>query len=358
MKHLTLCPCIRRSGVLLALGLAALRPTMAAAQVPVDSVPIWTRTVQVGPSLAARDAALSKLASLRPTSLPAETQRVLIEELNRVHQVMKTGGTVSDPDQNSEAFAEYYDTLVMVVSAFETREAALALLPAVAVSAGVSASVVMQLGDTVVSLLVQQLGSTTEDDDHIAVLQTLGYAWFWADSLRSPMSDRSRALLTAALTSATGSGSVPDMLGVDLALLVIGDPAFLPLAQQLHDVAATAGYFGQPVERGTRGSTIPGLAALAASRSTTSLATGLARIVTAVCGNDAAGRRNGACQSIANDVAAASTHLSSGRTTPARNGFESVGKKIDKAYADGAFSDAEHALLAGNVAMVLRRLAP
>lgn len=330
---------------------------MASAQATADSMPIWTRTIQVGPSLAARDAALSKLASLRPTSLPAETQRVLIAELNRVHQVMKTGGTVSEPGQNSEAVAEYYDTLVMVVSAFETREAALALLPAVAVSAGVSASVVMQLGDTVVSLLVQQLGSATEDDDHIAVLQTLGYAWFWADSLRSPMSDRSRALVTAALTNATGSGSVPDMLGVTLALETIRDPAFWPLAQQLHDVAVKVGYFGQGIERSTRVSRIPGLVALAASRSTASLATGLPRIVTAVCGNDAAGRRNGACQSIANDVAAASNHLSSGRTTPARNGFEGVGRKIDTAYADGAFSNAEHALLAGNVGMVLQRLA-
>lgn len=334
-----------------------LRPTIAAAQVSADSVPIWTRTVQVGPSFAARDAALSKIASLRPTSLPTETQRVLIAELNRVHQVIKTGG-VSDPGQDPEDCAATYDTLVMVVSALETREAALALLPAVAVSSGISASVVMQLGDTVVSLLVQQLSSTTEGDDHIAVLQTLGYAWFWADSMRSPMSDRSRALLTAALTNTTNSGSVPDMDGVDLALQVIPDPAFLPLAQQLHDVAVKVGYFGQGIERSTRFDRIPGLAALAAARSPASLAAGLSRIVTAVCGNDAADRRNGACQSIANDVAAAIGHLAKGQATPARNDFESVGKKIDLAYADGAFSDAEHALLAGNVAIVLKRLAP
>ena len=112
------------------------------------------------------------------------------------------------------------------------------------------------------------------------------------------------------------------------------------------------------VEGFTRSSDIPKRTALAASRSTPSLAAGLARIVTAVCGNDATGRRNGACQSIKNGVAAASNHLANGRTTPARNGFESVGKKIDDAFKAGAFSDAEHALLAGNVAMVLQRLTP
>lgn len=331
---------------------------MAAAQATADSVPIWTRAVQVGPSLADRDEALQRLASRRRTSLPAETQRVLIAELNRVHQVMKTGGRVSDPDSDPEDFAEYYDTLVMMVSAFETREAALALLPAIAVSSSVSSSVVKQLGDTVVSLLVQQLGSTREDDEHIAVLQTLGLAWFWADSTGGPLSDRSRVQIAAALSRGTVSGSVPEMMGVELALEAMRDPAFLPLAQKLHDIAAHAGLLAQGVEADTRFDRIPQLTALAASRSTASLAAGLSRIVTAVCGNDAAGRRHGACQSIANDVAAASNHLANGRTTPARNGFESVGKKIDQAYADGAFSPAEHALLVGNVAMVLQRMAP
>lgn len=338
-------------------GFAALSSTPAAAQIVADSIPIWTRMVQVGPSFATREAGLSRLASLRPTSLPTETQRVLIAELNRVHQATTTGGAVDAPSDDPEAFAEYYDTLVGVISAFETREAALALLPAVAVSSAVSAYVVSQLGDTVVSLLVRQLATAKEPDDHVALLQTLGYAWFWADSMRSPMSDRSRALLTATLIQATESGAHGDMLGVDLALMVVGDPAFLPLAQRLHEVAARRGHLGQSTEWNTRRRVIPALEALATSRSTTSLVTGLSRIMTAICGNDAAGRRHGTCQSIANDVVAASRHLTEGRTTPARNGFESVGKKIDTAYADGAFSKAEHALLAGNVTLVLERLA-
>ena len=112
------------------------------------------------------------------------------------------------------------------------------------------------------------------------------------------------------------------------------------------------------VEGFTRSSDIPKRTALAASRSTPSLAAGLARIATAVCGNDATGRRQGACPSITNDIATGLGHLAKGQTTPARNVFESVGKKIDDAFKAGAFSDAEYALLAGNVAMVLQRLAP
>ena len=103
MKHPTLCLSIRLTGILLALGLSTLQPTTAAAQATADSVPIWTHAVQVGPSLADRDEALQRLASRGPTPLPAETQRVLIAELNRVHQVMKTGGRVSDPESRANA---------------------------------------------------------------------------------------------------------------------------------------------------------------------------------------------------------------------------------------------------------------
>ena len=91
LTYFTLSLCIRRCGFLLALGLSVLCPTNAAAQATADSVPIWTRAVQVGPSLAARAGALQRLASRGIRLLPAETRRVLIAELNRVHQEMKSG---------------------------------------------------------------------------------------------------------------------------------------------------------------------------------------------------------------------------------------------------------------------------
>ncbi len=338
------------------IAVTAIAPTVAIAQGTADSVAFWTRTMQLGPTLAARDEALAYLKNIAPRALPAETQRVLIAELNRVHQALKAGTPVGAPGEVPEAFDEYYETLVLVVASLDTKESALALLSAVAVSSGVARQGA-QLGDTAVTLLIQQLHSATEADEHIAVFQSLGLAWFWADSTGRPLSDRSRTLITAALTDATLTGVHGDMLGVDLALEAMHDPAFLPLAERLHDFAATRGVLGRSTEVSTRTDRIPALTALAASRSTTSLAAGLARITSAVCGTDAAGRRHGACQSIANDLAAASRHLAEGRTTPARNGFESVGKKLDAAHAAGAFSDAEHALLAGNVALVLQRLA-
>ena len=345
------------SDLLVAIAVAVVAPTTVSAQATADSVAYWTRIMQVGPSLAARDEALAYLSNIPPRQLPAETQRVLIAELDRVHRALKAGTDVGAPGEIPEAFDEYYETLVLVVGTFGTKEAALALLSAVAVSSGVSRQVA-QLGDTAVALLIQQLYSATEADEHMGVFQSLGLAWFWADSTGRPLSDRSRAQITAALTTGALSGAHGDMLGVDIALEAMRDPAFLPLAQRLHDFAATQGVLGHSTEVNTRLDRIPELAARVASRSTASLAAGLARIGTAVCGNDAAGRRQGACQSITNDIATASGHLAKGQTTPARNGFESVGRKIDDAFKAGAFSDAEHALLAGNVAMVLQRLAP
>lgn len=358
MRRFVSCRHTWRPGLIVALVLASLLPTTTAtAQAAAGSVAAWTRTVQVGPTLAARDSALAKLASLPVATLPTETRRVLVAELNRVHLALKAGTAIGAVGEDEAPFSDYYTTLVLVVAGIETPEAALALVPAVAVSGGVARQVA-QRGDTAVALLVQQLQSATQPDEHAALLESLGLAWFWADSTGSPLSDRSRAQIVAALSAASLSAAYADMVGMEVALRTIRDPGFLPLAQQVRAFALTQGVRGRGTVVSMEDDVIPPLTALAASRSTASLANGLARMITAVCGNDPAGRRNGACQSLTNGVAAASKHLANGRTTPARNGFESIGKKIDQAYADGAFSAAEHALLAGNVAMLLQRLAP
>jgi hypothetical protein len=344
---------VRRAATALMFGMALLAPARAGAQTVADSIARWTASIRVG-TLAARDTALTGLAALPAGALPAETRRVLVAELNRVHQAILSGAAIGAPGEDEELVGDYYMDLVGVVAGFGTQEAALALAPAVAVSGGVARRVA-RYGDAAVAVLLPLLARRYNEDD---VLATLGLVWFWADSTGSPLSDRSRAQIVAALTAAAASGVHRDMLGLQGALEAIHDPAFLPFARHVRDVAATRGALGRSTVVTMEDDVLPPLTALAASRSPASLASGLARMVTAVCGTDATGRRNGACQSLTNDVAAASKHLTNGQTTPARSGFESVAKKIAKAYADGAFSDAEHALLAGNVAMVLQRLAP
>lgn len=344
---------VRCCGAALSVVLFALEPTRAYAQALPDSIARWTRVMQVG-TLLARDSALTRLAVLPQETLPAETRRVLVAELNRVHQATLSGAAYGAPGEAVGLIADYYMDLVAVVARFGTQEARLALAPAVAVSVGISQQVA-QLGDTGVAVLMPLLRRRYNEQD---VLETLGLAWFWADSTGSPLSDRSRAQIVAALTAAGFSGLHTDLLGIQGALRAIHDPSFLPLAQSVHDLAAARGVIGRSTVVTMEDEVIPSLTALAASRSLASLSSGFARLVAAVCGNAAAGRRKGACQSITNDVAAASDHLAKGQTTPARNVFNSVAKKIDSAYADGAFSDAEHALLAGNVAMLLQRLAP
>ncbi|MHB1311829.1 MAG: hypothetical protein ACYC3L_07405 [Gemmatimonadaceae bacterium] len=337
----------------LSVALILLAPVRADAQVAADSVGRWTRAIQTG-TLAARDSALTRLAALPAGALPSETRRILVAELNRVHQAILSGGAIGVPGEDEELVGDYYMELVGVVSGFGTKEAALALAPAVTVSGGVARRVA-RYGDAAVTVLMPLLERRYNEDD---VLAALGLVWFWADSTGSPLSDRSRAQIIAALTAAAGSGVHRDMLGLQGALEEIHDPAFLPFARQVRDFAATRGVLGRSTVATMEDDVIPHLTALASSRSPASLANGLARMVTAVCATDAPGRRHGACESIANGVGAASNHVANGRVTPARNGFESVGRKIDKAYADGAFSAAEHALLGGNVAMVLQRLTP
>lgn len=343
----------RRTIGLLVVGLLCLTPTRTLAQVGVDSVAHWTATMQTG-TLAARDAALAGLGALPLEALPAETRRVLVAELVRLNQALMTGSAVGAPGENEELIDDYYMALVGVVARFGTQDAALALAPAVTVSTGVSRRVA-RFGDAAVAALMPLLARRYNEDD---VLETLGLVWFWADSTGSALTDSSRVQIVAALTRAAASGVDRDMLGLEGALLQIKDPAFLPLAEKIRSVAATQGARGRSTVVSMDDDVIPLLTSLATSRPPGALANGLARVILAVCGNEAAGRRNGACHSITNGVAAASKHLEKGQMKPARNGFESVGKKIDEAFADGAFTDAEHALLAGNVAMVLQRLVP
>lgn len=336
--------------------LSALGPLAAAragAQSPADSIARWTAVMQAG-TLAARSAALTGLGAQPIGALPAETRRVLVAELNRVHQALITGGSLGAPGEDESLLSDYYMDLVGVVAQFGTLEATVALAPAVVVSGGVARRVA-QFGDAAVAALLPLLARRYNE---MSVLETLGLVWFSADSTGSPLPDRSRAQIVAALTAAEGSGVHRDRLGLQGALQYINDPSFLPFAQRVRYFASTRGVLGRSTVVTMEDELIPSLTALAAARTPASLANGLARVIAAVCGTDAAGRRNGVCHAVTNDVAAASNHLAHGRITPARNVLESVGKKVDQAYADGAFNAGEHALLAGNVAMLLQRLVP
>ena len=100
---------VQSYGAKVALGLAMLTPLVSAAQikpravviVAADTVAIWTNTMRVG-TLAARDTALAKLAALPVAALPAETQRVLVAELNRVHLALQTGTAVGASEESEE----------------------------------------------------------------------------------------------------------------------------------------------------------------------------------------------------------------------------------------------------------------
>ena len=108
----------------------------------------------------------------------------MIAELVRLHAGMMSGSQ-QNPSEGGELFADYYMNLVSEVAALRTKDAGVALAPAVAVSSGIARFVARQ-GDAGVAAVIPVLAQGYEVS---SALETLGFAWFWADSTASPLSD-------------------------------------------------------------------------------------------------------------------------------------------------------------------------
>jgi hypothetical protein len=333
----------------LASSLVGTTASAGSAQAARDSIPLWTHVLQTG-SLPSRDSALASLAKIPIADLPPNTRHALVVELNHLHGAMLSNTPIGSPD-DGELFGEYYMQLVGMVASIRTPEAGLALAPAVGVSDGI-AKRVARLGDPAVDAL---MGLLAQHHEESGVLKTLGLAWFWADSTGTSLSPLSRARIVSAFITAAGKDSVRSLLGMTNALREMRDPVFLPLATLLRDRAATLGIRGSLTVEDMSTDVIPTLTALATTRATPDLTKGMTRLIAAVCGETPAGRRLGACESISNDFIQAARHLENGQPGPAHNTLESVAKKVDETYAAGAFNRVEHALLAGNIALLLQR---
>lgn len=319
-------------------------------QVTGDSVARWTRALQSG-TLDEKVTAVDGLSRMQVQALSRETVQALLAELNRVHQALLSGANVTIPG-TSEDHSDYYVSLVGIVAGMRTPEAALALVPAVAVSSGVERRVARYGGDAVVEPLVDLVTRRLSDDD---ALETLGLVWFWADSTGSPLSDASRSQILATLGAAAMTGEHRQMLGVLGALREMGNPSLLALAQVLRAVAAKQGDIGHSTVFTLDEEVLPTLSTAAAARTNPALVQGIRRMVGAICGVPATGRRHGTCQSSINDVATAERHFENGQYGPARNVYASVADKLIRAKDSGDFTVAEYALLTGDLATLLAR---
>ena len=310
----------------------------------------WTSALQSGTD-AEKTAAVDGLSRLPAQTLPRGTVLALLSELGRVHQGLLNGTAVTILGAE-EDHGEFYLQLVLTIAELRTPEAALALVPAIAVSGSVERRVARYGGDAVVAPLIALVERRYSDDD---ALETLGLLWFWADSTGSALSDGSRSMILSTLGAAAMTGAHRQMLGVLGALREMRLPSLLAMAQVLRTVAVAQGDVGHFTVYELDNDVLPFLTAAAASRTDLQLVQSVSRMLAAICGLPTTGRRQGTCQSATNHVATAARHFENGRYGPARNVYGSAAAELKRAADSGDLTPAEYAMLSGDLLALLAR---
>ncbi|HYL20954.1 MAG TPA: hypothetical protein VEU74_04265 [Gemmatimonadales bacterium] len=326
-------------------------PAAGAAQAPAESIAVWTQRLQ-SPTLADRVQGMGRLAGEDPRSFPPATQSAILAELTRVNEALQSNVPIDGATAlGSEGFGEYYLDLARTARSLNTPEANRALILSVGVSLGTSRRVA-RLGDGAIPSLAHMID---QDYEPGAALETMGLAWFWADSTGAVLSDASRGVIVRALLASSQSGSDELRSSVGPAFRWTGDPAFLPLAQAIAaraqvsgDLLLSAAYF--------RINTLPSLTAALNKLGPLGSAVRTRRVLGLVCSGTTSGARQGACESLENELDAAIAHLQAGRTGPAANVLEAVARRADAAVAIGALTQDEAALIAGGARQVIARL--
>lgn len=313
-------------------------------QVSTDSIARLTAIIGTG-SLVERAEATWELQKVPIEALPSVTQATVIGEFERLNTLMRANQRVPGIEGlQGESFGEYYASLSEIVYAIDSPAAVRALASSAGGGVGLLQKAA-EAGDDIIPLLAERIRDRFEAGD---ALETMGYAWFWADSTGIALSGRSRTTIMQHLVAATAE--VPLQSAAALALENTRDPAFLDLARFLltQNETESAGYF---LERFT----IPALEAVAAARSDNQLAESASRALAAICSGVASGRKHGACQSLASELSSALRHLRDGRPQPGHNVLESYLKNAAGALRSGAISEQEHLVMTGAVRGLLAR---
>lgn len=324
------------------LGLCVILSVPAGAQTSPDSVATWSAALSSG-SLQERATAAANLAQVSP--LPASGQRAVLNELERLNAQRRIAGT-----RWADDVWEYWMALVQSAAGIPTDEARVALVPALSVSPGVARRVARG-GDVVVPLIIERLVDRHDAD---RALVTLGYAWYWADSTGSPLTDASRGRILNTWIAAAGDTAFELRLGLSDALDAAGDATLLPLAELLQ--RQTAGQPGPDVLGGDIAHAVSHLRALVGKMSTGDLVARTERTYRLLCMDAPVARRRGYCNQLVNDFREVARHIERGQVEPARNGLASLQKSADRVFADGVLATVEHGLVVGNLALVTSRL--
>lgn len=330
---------------------AGLLGTPLAAQ-DAGSIDEWIAQLRSG-TLAQKVDAAGKLAQENPSTLPVAAQVAIVQELERINQALLGSSAIPGVDElGGEIFAEYYLDLVIPTAHFSSPEAKRALVRSVGVGGGIQRRVARQ-GDPAIPGLVEMIRAGYQAGD---ALETLGLAWFWADSTGAVLSDRSRGQIVQAMIGAMESDDYSQRRHAVVALGDMNDPAFLALARSF--LADAQGRNQGLIVRALRQEAIPALAAAESKLSTTQLAERSLRSITAVCDGAAPAPKLGACTSLENQLTTALSHLGAGQLRPAHNVLSAALQRAEQARASGAFSALEHTVIAGSIQNVLARLGP
>ncbi len=324
-------------------------PAAGAAQAPAESIAVWTQRLQSG-TLADRVYGVGRLAGVNPRFLPAATGQAIVAELNRINEALENNVPVDGATAlGAEGFGEYYLDLARTARSLGTPEANRALILSVGVSLGIARRAARQ-GDAAIPSLSHMLDQHYEP---AGALETLGLAWFWADSTGAPLSDASRVVIVRQLFAASHNPSPDFSAGLGAALRWIGDPAFLPLAQAITDRAQASGnvFLGYYTTK-----TLPALAAALTKLGPLASAVRTRRVLGLLCSGTVSGPRQGTCESLQNELDAAIAHLRAGRSRPAANLLEAVAHRADDALAIGALTQDEATLIAGGARQVIAQL--
>ena len=249
-------------------------------QAPADSLDAWTVLLQQG-SLAERAYTVVRLRGEDASRFSAATDAAVIAELERVNDALATGAPLPEEDVVfgvGEEFGQYRIALATMAAGIDTPEARRALVPAIGISRGMQRRVA-RLGDEAVPEL-QALISQPEDVN--AALETMGFAWFWADSTGAPLSDESRRIIARSFVdNLAQQGNNPAFSGAATGLQFSGDAAFLPLARMAEARERDGGLFF--LAQNLALNVIPELAQVAAASSAMELLDGSIRLLNLLC---------------------------------------------------------------------------
>jgi hypothetical protein len=321
--------------------LTCVAPTVVAAQ-SVDSL----AALLSSPELSARQVALMQLARRTPAQLAAVAPRI-IALLDAEAGAPGVSKKLRTPDslRTGEEFGDY---LIQLSSAAVATHDARAVrgLAYLGTTSLKQEKFIASYGSAAISGLDDAWTSKPDVRDDLMDIWGLMMA---ADSPRLPSADRGR-IMTRILSAATDS-----VMAYPISLRAFAQKgrvvSLSPLLRQIADTSSID-IVKEDAREGTHA-----LDSIAATRTSAALLDDFAGYVKAICGIATAANA-GACGRVVAHLDEAARQVAGGDPTKAKAALHGASDDGEAAFRQGAFSRLERDYVTGNVAMLVKRLAP